>query len=254
MTVRDLREMTGLCQSRFAERYGLEVGTLRAWERDARSCPAYVVNMLSKLVARDVGDYGMRMPAEPLYRFDEEGIQDACENYSSRNAVVLREALVSMFGEGDVVSGYRSSRYPFPCSFYIKSRDLYIEQHDFKQHGGHWYDRTNPADQAIYGMWSAFADFDDSYISCCEIWEAVDTAKRWYAANACLNYVVFWDDDLTDAVLWFDLGCPDGQDWRREYSWVPDTRDGMPDNLYSNRMTDAFGIVASANHAIRFGC
>lgn len=46
-----------------------------------------------------------------------------------------------------------------------------------------------------------------------------------------VNYVVFWDDKLEDANLWFAMGCPDGKDYIKEYSWLPE-RDLLDFPLY----------------------
>src|SRR5699024_4816151 len=57
-----------------------------------------------------------------------------------------------------------------------------------------------------------------------------------------LNYLVFWDADLKDVDLWVVCGCPDGQDWEREYSWIPeriwDYGPG-PDRLSLSNLTQA---------------
>lgn len=46
-----------------------------------------------------------------------------------------------------------------------------------------------------------------------------------------VNYVVFWDSKLEDANLWFAMGCPNGRDYEREYSWIPE-RDILDYPLY----------------------
>ena len=124
MMIRELRGRTGLNQPAFAEKYHLSLATLRGWEQGARNCPESISYMLSELVERDypslVEDDG------PEAMFDEDGVQDTCDNYKSYHRDAFHAALVTQFGESDVFVDYRSEKYPFPCDFYVKSRDLYI--------------------------------------------------------------------------------------------------------------------------------
>ena len=50
--VKELRNKTGLSQSKFAAQYGITVRTLQGWEA-GRNIPEYVLTMLTKLVAVD---------------------------------------------------------------------------------------------------------------------------------------------------------------------------------------------------------
>lgn len=53
LTIRDIRQRTGLSQAAFATRYCIPTRTLEDWERGARSCPDY----LRLLLAQAVGLY-----------------------------------------------------------------------------------------------------------------------------------------------------------------------------------------------------
>lgn len=50
ITIKELRENTGLTQKAFAARYGVPVGTLRRWEQGESRPAPYVLGMLSKLI------------------------------------------------------------------------------------------------------------------------------------------------------------------------------------------------------------
>lgn len=50
ITIKELRENTGLTQKAFAARYGIPVGTLRRWEQGESRPAPYVLGMLSKLI------------------------------------------------------------------------------------------------------------------------------------------------------------------------------------------------------------
>ncbi len=53
LTIRDIRQHTGLSQAAFATRYCIPVRTLEDWERGVRSCPDY----LRLLLAQATGIY-----------------------------------------------------------------------------------------------------------------------------------------------------------------------------------------------------
>lgn len=139
---------------------------------------------------------------------------------TSNGELVLYEMLIEHFDENDVIFQYNSDyRYPFSCDFYIKSRDMFIELNGLWTHGGHWYDKQNTCDVEKLKKWNSSKK---KYYKTAELnWTSYDVNKRIMAMNGNLNYVVFWDDNLDDAILWFAMGCPNGQDWKQEYSWLP---------------------------------
>lgn len=132
---------------------------------------------------------------------------------SSRGEAMLKEKLVAVFGEDDVVEQYKSEEYPFFCDFYIKSRDMRIELNAHQTHGFRWFDETDPACVARAQQLSG---------NMLEVWTERDVRKRECARKNNLNYVVFWSSDIHDADVWFAAGCPDAHDWEVEYSWLPD--------------------------------
>lgn len=139
----------------------------------------------------------------------------------------LHEMLVDRFGDTDVVRQYASDAYPYACDFYIRSRDLYIELNGTWTHGGHWYSPGSDGD--VVAKWWEKAGENPYYVSAASTWTIADMAKRAAARMAGLNYVVFWGSSLDDAALWLAMGCPDGRDWEREYSWIPNrTFQGVP--------------------------
>lgn len=52
MTIKELRERTGLSQSKFANKYGIPVRTLQGWEAGKR-VPDYVIRLLARCVEED---------------------------------------------------------------------------------------------------------------------------------------------------------------------------------------------------------
>lgn len=136
---------------------------------------------------------------------------------------ILYDQLCDVFGKDDVIRQYKSCRYDWNCDFYVKSRDMFIELNASFFHNRHWFDDANFNDCAELSAFMAKAvlDSNSSYSGVVQTWSVYDVRKRQDARDANLNYIVFWDNDLRDAAVWFAMGCPDGQDWLHEYSWLP---------------------------------
>ena len=52
-TIREIRDCTGLSQSKFAAALHIPVKTVQAWEIGGRSCPEYVVELIAYRVQHD---------------------------------------------------------------------------------------------------------------------------------------------------------------------------------------------------------
>lgn len=153
------------------------------------------------------------------------------------------------FGDDDVLTQHRGdARYPFACDFYVPSRDLFIELNGTWTHGSHWYDENSEADQATVRLW---ASRDTAfYRSAIQTWTVGDVRKRQAARDAQLNYVTFWDGvHLDDARLWLALGAPDGHDWEREHSWIPDRELDLGESLPRTLDGRRRGATATARAA-----
>ena len=50
MEVRELRLQTGLSQSKFAKMFDIPVSTLKDWEQERRTPPAYVINRMRTIL------------------------------------------------------------------------------------------------------------------------------------------------------------------------------------------------------------
>ena len=53
MTIKELRNITGLSQAKFAEKYEIPRRTIEDWERDLRIPPEYVVKLLEFKIKHD---------------------------------------------------------------------------------------------------------------------------------------------------------------------------------------------------------
>ena len=52
MTIKEIRQRTGLSQRKFADKYGLPFRTMQGWEA-GRKTPEYVIRLLDRCVNED---------------------------------------------------------------------------------------------------------------------------------------------------------------------------------------------------------
>lgn len=124
--------------------------------------------------------------------------------------------LCNQFGEDDIVPDIIGGADIESFDFYIVSKNCYVDCFGDSRHGSHWYDATNVTDHKKVDMLKKERD-QTLYLT----WTVMDCRKRMWAETHQLNYVVFWDSLLRDFDLWSSMDCPNGQDWKEMYSWLP---------------------------------
>lgn len=127
---------------------------------------------------------------------------------TSKPEEMLYDMLVNKFGEDDVIRQFSSDKYPYNCDFYITSRDMYIELNASWTHDDHFFDENNPDDIAKLNKWHSLSPEHPFYKIAIETWTVRDINKINAAKKHSLNYAVFWDNNLADALSWFEKGCP----------------------------------------------
>lgn len=50
MTIRELRQITGLSQHKFAEKYHISYRNIQNWEQGKRACPDWVCYLLERVI------------------------------------------------------------------------------------------------------------------------------------------------------------------------------------------------------------
>ncbi len=124
---------------------------------------------------------------------------------SSHSEDRMYAALTALFGVEDVRRQYKSEAYPFHCDFYIESLDLYMELNGFWVHGTHWFDEMSDLDRETLVSWLARAESGcPQYRRAIDTWTRRDPLKRQIAIVNDLNYVVFWNSNLTDFTAWLE--------------------------------------------------
>ena len=53
MTIRQMRELLGMSQKAFGDKYNIPMRTIQNWEGGQRECPVYVLNLLERVVWED---------------------------------------------------------------------------------------------------------------------------------------------------------------------------------------------------------
>lgn len=53
MTVKELRDLTGLSQSQFAKKYGFRTTQVQSWEQGRRNTPSCILLLLERCVKED---------------------------------------------------------------------------------------------------------------------------------------------------------------------------------------------------------
>lgn len=123
---------------------------------------------------------------------------------SSKPEKIVYALLCDKFGVENILTQYKSESYPFACDFYVKSYDLYIELNLHVTHCGHWFDETNEDDRQYLYLLKQKASDRNMYKNMIRVWTNTDLKKRDCALQQNLNYVVFWKDDLSDFMDWYD--------------------------------------------------
>ena len=113
--------------------------------------------------------------------------------------------LVEIFGKEDIERQYRSDLYPFPCDFYIKSIDTYIELNCYFTHGPEPYNPKNPRHQDLLETWKRKSqeinfkgETKDQFLYAIKKWTQRDPLKRHTAKRNKLNFFEFFNESDFD--------------------------------------------------------
>lgn len=68
MTIKEIREKSGLSRAEFSRRYNIPVRTLEDWESNKRKCPEYVTELLCRSVSEDTADVNLKCYSEPILK------------------------------------------------------------------------------------------------------------------------------------------------------------------------------------------
>lgn len=75
--IKRIRDMTGLSQQKFCNKYGIPLRTLQSWESGEREAPGYVINLLERAVREDTQKTSENVPGEWI-KISEENLVYEC--------------------------------------------------------------------------------------------------------------------------------------------------------------------------------
>lgn len=127
-----------------------------------------------------------------IKEFKTKKLNGTCK--TSRPEEAYYNILVEHYGKTNVLRQHREERYPYHCDFYIVPEDLFIELNLSWTHGGHPFDKENPADLAKLAEWQERARASKYYESAITTWTMRDPAKIATAKANKLNYIVYYKE------------------------------------------------------------
>lgn len=108
--------------------------------------------------------------------------------------------LCRMFGESNVERQYVSIVYPFPCDFYVKTENLYIEYQGWWSHGRVPFDSNNKIHIETLNIWKERSQDptktkkrNSLYKEAIKTWTIKDPLKRKTAKENNLNWIEFFN-------------------------------------------------------------
>jgi transcriptional regulator with XRE-family HTH domain len=129
LDIKDIRLKTGLTQKKFAEMYGIPLGTLRRWEQGESTPPGYVIDLIArelpvtdqtlrKIEGRDGKDY--------FYNKEKHSVMDSTGNaiYVTEDLDDVKEKNLGLYISDLFESFYEiQSRFDRDCR-YDKEEDI----------------------------------------------------------------------------------------------------------------------------------
>lgn len=122
-------------------------------------------------------------------------------NHTMNSSKVEEDYYISLcneYGLENVYRQYVSDKYPFPCDFYIKSIDLYIEINFAPEHYFHPYDENNEEDLSVVEKWnSKFKETGSKrYLNMIYIFTERDPLKLKTFRENNLNFKIIYKNNL----------------------------------------------------------
>lgn len=111
----------------------------------------------------------------------------------SKPEMQYKDTLIALYGEDNVITQYKETRYPFNCDFYIKSEDKFIELNLHWTHGKKPYNPNDKECQEKLKLWEEKAKVSKFYANAIQTWAVRDVNKLAVAKQNNLNYEVIYN-------------------------------------------------------------
>lgn len=116
----------------------------------------------------------------------------------SQDEEFVYKNLILKFGKQDIIRQYKSKVYPFPCDFYIKSVDLYIECNFHWTHGTRPFENNNKDLKQLEEWQTKNTSY---YNNAIHVWTKADPLKLQTFIKNNLNYKIFYT--IEDFERWY---------------------------------------------------
>lgn len=94
----------------------------------------------------------------------------------------------------DLLTQYKSEKYPFACDFYLKHKNIYIDLNFHWTHGKHLFDINNEQDQQLLMLWKQKAQKSKFYKNAIYTWTDLDVRKDKISKENNINRLVFYTE------------------------------------------------------------
>ena len=122
--------------------------------------------------------------------------------HTSKPEKDLLNLLNIIFNREDIETQYcKDPRYPFPCDFYVKSLNLFIELNIFMTHGFHPFNPDNIEDIKKVQLWKEKSKTHPLYKIALKVWIESDPKKLKIAKENKLNYLMVYSYKELNSIL-----------------------------------------------------
>jgi hypothetical protein len=114
----------------------------------------------------------------------------------SKPEELFYQKLCKIYGVDSVIRQYRDLRYPWPCDFYIKDFDFFIELNLNWTHGQEPFNPKKQKHQLQLKLWKESTNGNDYYFRAIKTWTERDVSKQTVAPQNNLYYKTIYSEEF----------------------------------------------------------
>lgn len=147
-------------------------------DNNIKSCKdlAKSFNMEYEVIRKIVANNHFQEYFSKIFTKEEDEVFDILKDYFS-----------------DIIRQYKTNLYPYPCDFYIPSKDLYIEYQRYWTHYIEPFNELNEKHIQILNKWKS--KNTKQYNKAIRTWTIIDPLKRKIAKDNNLNWIEFFNKE-----------------------------------------------------------
>lgn len=172
--------------------------------------PYQIPEVRDKMIYKVHQTYSTGEPQEKLkYAWSTGDIQERSNTTRHKNNSFgkssdeesIYKLLVEKFGQENICRQHQTSLYSYPCDFYIKSLDLYIEYQGSWVHGKEPYSKNKSDHIDMVNKWRN--KNTEYFLYAIKIWTERDPLKRQIAKDNNLNFMEFFS--MNQFYNWYNI-------------------------------------------------